>query len=68
MTGTDLIVVAPWIIFAAALTVVCIRLLRAHRASRQHASRRQAAEPQPERCPHPQGTPCPKKNAQAPRL
>jgi len=26
MTGTDLIVVAPWIIFAAALTVVCIRL------------------------------------------
>ena len=31
MTGTDLIVVAPWIIFAAALTVVCIRLLRAPR-------------------------------------
>jgi hypothetical protein len=60
MTGTDLIVVAPWIIFAAALTVVCIRLLRARRASRH-----QAPEPQPERCPDPQGTPCPKKNTQA---
>jgi hypothetical protein len=66
MTGTDLIVVAPWIIFAAALTVVCIRLFRARRASRQHASQRDAAQAQPERCPHPQGTPCPKKNAQAP--
>jgi len=66
MTGTDLIVVAPWIIFAAALTVVCIRLLRARRASRQHASRRQGPQSEPERCPDPQGTPCPKKNAQAP--
>jgi len=67
MTGTDLIVVAPWIIFAAALTVVCIRLFRARRASRQHASRR-APDPEPERCPDPQGTQCPKNNAQAPWL
>jgi len=61
MTGTDLIVAAPWIIFAAALAVVCIRLFRARRASR-----RDAAKAQPERCPHPQGTQCPKNNAQAP--
>jgi hypothetical protein len=66
MTGTDLIVAAPWIIFAAALAVVCIRLFRARRASRRHASRRAAAQAQPERCPHPQGTQCPKNNAQAP--
>ena len=76
MTGIDLIVVAPWLIFAAALLVVCIRLFRArrtakrpaprHDASGSHASRRHTPEPQPERGPHPQGTQCPNKNAQAP--
>jgi hypothetical protein len=66
MTGTDLIVAAPWIIFAAALAVVCIRLFRARRASRQHASRRDATKAESERCPHPQGTQCPNNNAQAP--
>jgi hypothetical protein len=41
MTGSDLIVVAPWIFFAAGLTVLCIRLLRARRsASRPPSARR----------------------------
>ena len=29
MTGSDLIVVAPWVIFAVCLVVLCSRLLRA---------------------------------------
>jgi hypothetical protein len=33
MTGSDLIVVAPWIIFAVCLAVLCIRLLRARRSA-----------------------------------
>jgi hypothetical protein len=33
MTGTDLIVLAPWIVFVAGLTVICILLLRSRRAS-----------------------------------
>jgi hypothetical protein len=41
MTGSDLIVVAPWIIFAVWLVVLCIRLLRARRfAQRSPSSRR----------------------------
>ncbi len=35
MTGSDLIVAAPWIIFAVALAAVCIRLLRARRVGRE---------------------------------
>jgi len=34
MTGNDLIVAAPWIIFGAGLSTVWIRLLRARQASR----------------------------------
>jgi hypothetical protein len=30
MTGSDLIVLAPWIIFAICLVVLCVRLLRRH--------------------------------------
>ena len=33
MTGTDLIVLAPWIVFVAGLAVICILLLRSRRAS-----------------------------------
>ena len=33
MTGTDLIVLAPWIAFVAGLAVICILLLRSRRAS-----------------------------------
>ena len=31
MTGTDLIVLAPWIIFAVALAAICLLLFRAGR-------------------------------------
>jgi len=33
MTGSDLIVLAPWIIFAICLVVLCARLLRARRSA-----------------------------------
>jgi hypothetical protein len=35
MTGSDLIVAAPWIIFAACLAVLCVRLLRGNRTARR---------------------------------
>ena len=34
MTGTDLIVLVPWIAFAVGLAAVGLLLLRSHRASR----------------------------------
>jgi hypothetical protein len=41
MTGSDLIVLAPWIIFAMCLLVLCTRLLRARRpAPRPRSARR----------------------------
>jgi hypothetical protein len=33
MTGSDLIVLAPWVVFIAGLAVICVLLLRSHRAS-----------------------------------
>ena len=36
MTGGDLAVLAPWVIFGACLAVICIRLLAWRRASRRH--------------------------------
>jgi hypothetical protein len=33
MTGSDLIVLAPWIIFAICLLVLCTRLFRARRSA-----------------------------------
>ena len=33
MTGSDLLVLAPWIVFIAGLAVICVLLLRSHRAS-----------------------------------
>ena len=33
MTGSDLIVLAPWIVFIAGLAIICVLLLRSHRAS-----------------------------------
>jgi hypothetical protein len=39
MTGIDLIVLAPWIVFVAGLAVICILLLRSRHASGSgHAS------------------------------
>ncbi|HEY7362357.1 MAG TPA: hypothetical protein VH642_16185 [Streptosporangiaceae bacterium] len=37
MTGGDLVVLAPWVIFGACLAVICIRLLAWRRASRRHS-------------------------------
>ena len=36
MTGGDLIVLAPWVIFSACLAAICIRLLTRRHASRRH--------------------------------
>jgi hypothetical protein len=38
MTGNDLLVVGPWIIFGACLAALCIRLLRARRSARRSSS------------------------------
>ena len=35
MTAANLLVLAPWLIFGAALAAICYRLLT-HRASRRH--------------------------------
>jgi hypothetical protein len=41
MNGSDLIVLAPWIIFAVCLAVLCTRLFRARRpAPRPPSARR----------------------------
>jgi hypothetical protein len=45
MTGTDLIVLAPWIVFVAGLAVICILLLRSRRAS--GSGRASGARPAP---------------------
>jgi hypothetical protein len=36
MTGGDLVVLAPWVIFGACLAVICIRLLAWRRTARRH--------------------------------
>jgi hypothetical protein len=38
MTGGDLIVLAPWVIFGAGMIVISIRLLARRRASRRHSA------------------------------
>jgi hypothetical protein len=35
MTGSDLIVVVPWIVFCICLVVLCARLIRARRSGRR---------------------------------
>jgi hypothetical protein len=47
MTGSDLIVVVPWIIFAICLAVLCFRLLRAHRSAQRPPSARRKHDNQP---------------------
>jgi hypothetical protein len=63
MTGTDLIVLAPWVVFAVALAVICLLLLRARRAAGSPCPPR---DREPAGRAHPQETTCPEKNA-APR-
>jgi hypothetical protein len=45
VTAADLPVLAPWLIFAAALAVICYRLLTRRRASRRHRCRRRLKRP-----------------------
>ena len=61
MTGSDLIVLAPWLVFAVGLTVICLLLLRSTRA-RGH---RRSFRTRRSRRHHPQETRCPEKNAEA---
>lgn len=42
MTGTDLIVAAPWIAFGVVLAIVCFLLLRSNQAARRGPARRPA--------------------------
>ena len=75
MTGTDLIVLAPWIAFVVALAVICLVLLRSRSASRPRPRRspRRSSRPVPdapadqERAdrPDPRETRCPEKNVEA---
>jgi hypothetical protein len=71
MTGTDLIVLAPWIVFIAGLAVICVLLLRSRRASgsrpqRPPPSARDAqASREPASRPDPQETRCRENNAEA---
>jgi len=68
MTGSDLIVLAPWLVFAVGLAVVCLLLLRSTRASRSRRSFRmfRARHPRrPRRRHDPQELRCRENNAQA---
>lgn len=48
MTGNNLIVAAPWIIFGAGLSLVWIRLLRSRHASRHQPERSPPPVPDPD--------------------
>lgn len=39
MTISDMLVAAPWIVFAVALAVICIRLLSSSRTGGRHRKR-----------------------------
>ena len=68
MTGSDLIVLAPWLVFAVGLAVVCLLLLRSTRASgpRRSFGRPGPASARRSRRRHdPQETRCPENNAEA---
>jgi len=75
MTGTDLIVLTPWIAFAVGLAAICLLLLRSRRASGSQQPPRSGpagAMSRPGRAPadrgpadglNPQEATCPEKNA-----
>jgi hypothetical protein len=71
MTGADLIVLAPWLVFAVALAVVCLLLLRSTRAPgsrrpfRAFRSFRARRSHRPGRRHDPQEMRCRENNAQA---
>ena len=68
MSGSDWIVLAPWLVFAVGLAVVCLLLLRSTRASGSRRSFRtfRARHPRRPRQRHdPQEMRCRENNAQA---
>jgi hypothetical protein len=71
MTGTDLIVLAPWVVFIAGLAVICILLLRSRRAPRSRPQRPPRSAPggaagqEPDQRPDSQETRCRENNAEA---
>jgi len=68
MTGSDLIVLAPWLVFAVGLAVVCLLLLRSTRASgsrRSFRTFRARHLRRPRRRHDPQEMRCRENNAQA---
>ena len=68
MTGSDLIVLAPWLVFAVGLAVVCFLLLRSTRAAGSRRSFRafRARRSRRARRRHdPQEMRCRENNAQA---
>ena len=69
MTGSDLIVLAPWLVFAVGLAVVCLLLARSTRASGARRSFRSFRARRPARRSRrrhdPQEMRCRENNAQA---
>ena len=67
MTGTDLIVLAPWIVFIAGLAVICVLLLRSRHTSgsRPRKPPRSAAGREPASRHDPREARCREKNAEA---
>jgi len=62
MTGSDLIVAAPWIAFAVTLAIVCFLLLRLDRASRSTRRHRIEAASEKDDRHDQQEARCPEKN------
>jgi heme exporter protein D len=68
MTGSDLIVLAPWLVFAVGLAVVCLLLVRSTRAAGPRRSlrvRRSRRARRSRRRHDPQEEQCSEKNAEA---
>jgi len=71
MTGSDLLVLAPWIVFIAGLAVICLLLLRSRCASGSRPRRPPQSAPgapagrEPANRQDPQEARCRENNAQA---
>ena len=70
MTGSDLLVLAPWIVFAVALAAICLLLFRSRHESGSRPRRRPRpfsgpADREPASCANPQEARCHEKNPQA---
>jgi hypothetical protein len=71
MTGSDLLVLAPWIVFVAGLAVICVLLLRSRCASGSRPRRPPRSAPgaladqEPANRQDPQEARCRENNAEA---